>query len=91
MSLATLFKSLNKGLAKDIVTGLSVSAISAGAMLIAINQLINQFRNATTGMPPTALAFMHLAGIDIGMSILFGAIVAKYTVASTTSAVSKIK
>lgn len=90
MSLVSILKSVNKGFLKDALTGAGVTLATSGSVLIAINALVDKLRDTTTGMPPQALAFMHLAGIDIAMSMILGAIVGKHVISSSNLMLKKI-
>lgn len=90
MALASILKSVNKGLLKDILTGAGLSLATSGATLIALNQVIQHFRNTITGMPPLALSLAHLSGIDVAFSLILGAIVAKWTLSANNLTLQKI-
>lgn len=91
MSLTAILKSVNRGFLKDALGGAGIALATSGAILITINSMIDNLRDATTNMPPIALTFAHLAGIDVGLSIFCGALVAKYVHQSSNIVLQKKK
>ena len=83
MALASILKSVNKGFLKDFLTGAGLTLATSGTTLVALNQVIQHFKNTVNGMPPLALSLAHLSGIDVAFSLILGAIVAKWTLSSS--------
>lgn len=82
MSLISLFKGLQKGWLKDVLTGAGLTLGSAAVSLAAFNTAVAKLRSSVSQVPSDLLALMHLMGIDIAMSIIIGAIVTRYTMQS---------
>lgn len=82
MSLISLFKGLQKGWLKDVLTGAGLTLGSAAITLTAFNTAVSKLRSSVSQVPSDLLALMHLMGIDIAMSIIIGAIVTRYTMQS---------
>lgn len=89
--LAGILKNLNRGWLKTMLTGAGVTLGTTGVSLVAFGKVVDTFRDSVTGMPPMALAFAHMAGIDVAMSIILGAYVAKLTVGNSKLALKKLK
>lgn len=80
MSLISLFKGLQRGWLKDVLLGagltLGTSAISMSALNIAVNRLKTDLNSVSN----VILSLMHLMGLDVAMSLVLGAIVARHTI-----------
>ncbi len=80
MSLISLFKGLQRGWLKDVLVGagltLGTSAVSMSALNIAVNRLKTDLNSVSN----VILSLMHLMGLDVAMSLVLGAIVARHTI-----------
>lgn len=80
MSLISLFKGLQRGWLKDVLVGagltLGTSAVSMSALNIAVNRLKTDLNSVSNVL----LSLMHLMGLDVAMSLVLGAIVARHTI-----------
>ncbi len=77
--LAKLFKNLNRGWLREMLIGAGITLGTSTAGIAMFTQMLNHFRQTANGMPPTALAFAHLLGLDVGLSLVIGAMLARYT------------
>lgn len=82
MSLISMFKSLQKGFLKNVLTGAGLTLGSAGVSLFAIDTVIKKLHNDLNSVSSQLLNLMALAGIDVAMSIILGAIVTRITMQS---------
>ena len=82
-SLSTLLSSLQKGFLKNVLTGAGVTLSTAGITLTAL-------RNNLNSVNADVLSLAHLAGFDIAISLVLGALVTRLTLNSTKLALKKI-
>lgn len=90
MSLISLFKGLQKGWLKDVLTGAGLTLGTSAVVLTALNTAISKVRDDVGQMSAELLALMHLSGIDVAMSIIIGAIVTRHTLQSTKLTLKKL-
>lgn len=83
MSLISLFKGLQKGWLKDVLTGAGLTLGTSAISLTFINTAITKFKNDLNGLPADLLNLIALSGIDIAMSITLGAVITRFTMQST--------
>lgn len=86
----SLFKGLQKGLLKDVLTGAGLTLGTAAINLTALNTVITKFKSDLNGIPSDLLGLASLAGIDVAMSITLGAIVTRHALSSTKLTLKKI-
>lgn len=86
----SLFKGLQKGWLKDVLTGAGLTLGTAAINLTALNTVITKFKFDLNGIPSDLLGLASLAGIDIAMSITLGAIVTRHALSSTKLTLKKI-
>ncbi len=77
--LAKLFKNLNRGWLKEMLIGAGITLGTSATGITIFMTMLEKFKDTATGMPPLALTFAHLLGLDVGLSILIGAMLARYT------------
>lgn len=90
MSLISLFKGLQKGWLKDVLTGAGLTLGTAAINLTALNTVITKFKSDLNGIPSDLLGLASLAGIDVAISITLGAIVTRHALSSTKLTLKKI-
>lgn len=90
MSLISLFKGLQKGWLKDVLTGAGLTLGTAAINLTALNTIITKFKSDLNGIPSDLLGLASLAGIDVAISITLGAIVTRHALSSTKLTLKKI-
>lgn len=90
MSMISLFKGLQKGWLKDVLTGAGLTLGTAAINLTALNTVITKFKSDLNGIPSDLLGLASLAGIDIAISITLGAIVTRHALSSTKLTLKKI-
>lgn len=90
MSMISLFKGLQKGWLKDVLTGAGLTLGTAAINLTALNTVITKFKSDLNGIPSDLLGLASLAGIDVAMSITLGAIVTRHALSSTKLTLKKI-
>ncbi|MGA4854244.1 DUF2523 family protein [Acinetobacter haemolyticus] len=81
--LAALFTSLQKGLLKNILLGAGLMLTTSGIFMTAFGAAVNSLRNSLGGVSADVLALAHLAGFDLAMSIILGAIVTRLGLSSS--------
>lgn len=86
----SLFKGLQKGWLKDVLTGAGLTLGTAAINLTALNTVITKFKSDLNGIPSDLLGLASLAGIDVAMSITLGAIVTRHALSSTKLTLKKI-
>lgn len=86
----SLFKGLQKGFLKDVLTGAGLTLGTAAINLTALNTVITKFKSDLNGIPSDLLGLASLAGIDIAISITLGAIVTRHALSSTKLTLKKI-
>lgn len=79
MSMISLFKGLQKGWLKDVLLGAGLTLGSSGIVLSALNTAVNKLKADLNSVSAGLLNLMSLMGIDVAMSIILGAIVARHT------------
>lgn len=82
--LAALFTSLQGGLLKNILLGAGLMLTTSAVFMTAFATAVNSFRNSLSGVSADVLALAHLAGFDLSISIILGAIVTRLTLNSST-------
>lgn len=87
--LAALFTSLQKGALKNILTGAGVMLGSNIIFLSVFATAVNVLRNSVGSVSGDVLGLAHLAGFDIAMSLILGAIVTRLTLNSSKLALRK--
>ena len=90
MSLISLFKGLQKGWLKDVLTGAGLTLGTSAVTLTALNTVVSKLRSDLNSVSSDLLMLMHLMGIDIAMSIIIGAIVTRYTMQATKLTLQKL-
>lgn len=83
MSLISLFKGLQKGWLKDVLTGAGLTLGTAAVSLTAFNTAVNHLKSNLNNVSSNILNLMALMGIDVAMSLILGAIVTRYTMKSS--------
>ena len=89
MSLISLFKGLQKGWLKDVLTGAGLTLGTSAVSLAALNIAINSFKENLAGVPADLLGLAHIMGIDVSMSIILGAIVARHSLQASKLTIKK--
>ena len=77
-SLSTILTSLQRGFLKNVLEGAGVTLGTSAILLVSLNVAITAFKSSLGNISTTILDFAGLAGLDIGFSIILGAIVARY-------------
>lgn len=67
------------GLATKVLASLGIGLITGGAVLVAVNTLTGSVQSSMGGITGYAAAFINLAGINYGISILISALVYRAT------------
>ncbi len=76
--LTRILTSLNKGFLKQLLLGAGIQLAFTGGGIALFTTMMDRFRDVTTGLPPTALMFAHLMGLDVGLSIVIGAMMTRF-------------
>lgn len=81
--LVDIFTSLQKGSLKNVLGGAGIMLASSAIFMTAFAAAVNSFRNSLGGVSADVLALAHLAGFDLAMSIILGAIVTRLSLNSS--------
>lgn len=90
MSLISLFKSLQNGWLKNVLTGAGLTLGTSAVTLTALNTAVSKLRSDLNSVSSDLLMLMHLMGIDVAMSIIIGAIITRYTMQATKLTLQKL-
>lgn len=88
--LTDLFTSLQKGFLKNALTGAGVMLASSALVFTAFASAVNALRNNLNSVNADVLSLAHLAGFDIAISLVLGALVTRLTLNSTKLALKKM-
>lgn len=88
-NITTLFASLQRGFLKNVLGGAGLTLGVAGISLIAINEAMTFFKNSLSAVPAGVLQLAGIVGIDVYISLVFGAIVTHHI--KTSSSLSLLK
>lgn len=91
MSLISLFKGLQKGWLRDVLTGADLTLGTSAIALTALDTAVSKLKNDLNSISGSLLNLMALAGIDVAMSIILGAVVARHTLQAGKLTVQKLK
>lgn len=86
-----LLDSFTSGFIKKALTGAGLTLGTGGVILITLNQIIDNIRDAATNLPPFAVALADIAGFDYYLSCVLGAIITKYMMKSSQLTLQRIK
>lgn len=76
---------------KKILIALGVSVVSSAVFNTILEQYINKAINAANSVDPTYLGLLHISGVDKGISIIMGALVARATLMAYSATITKTK
>ena len=88
--LSDLFTSLQKGFLKNVLSGAGVMLTSATLVFTAFDTAVSVLRNNLNSVSADVLSLAHLAGFDVAISLVLGALVTRLTLNSTKLALKKI-
>lgn len=91
MSLISLFKGLQKGWLRDVLTGAGLTLGTSAIALTALDTAVSKLKNDLNSISGSLLNLVALAGIDVAMSIILGAVVARHTLQAGKLTVQKLK
>ena len=91
MSLISLFKGLQTGWLRDVLTGAGLTLGTSAIALTALDTAVSKLKNDLNSISGSLLNLMALAGIDVAMSIILGAVVARHTLQAGKLTVQKLK
>lgn len=81
--LADLFTSLQKGTLKNVLTGAGLMLGTNAIFLTTFSAAVNVLKNSVNSVSADVLSLAHIAGFDIAMSLILGAIVTRLTMNSS--------
>lgn len=87
--LTDIFASLTKGSLKNILGGAGLTLATAGITLTALNTAVSQFKSNIGHAGVQVLQLAHLAGFDVAISLILGAIMTRYTQKSANLVLKK--
>ena len=76
------------GLGKRVLVGMGLGLASGAIVLTVINYYINKIV-ASAGRLGDMAAILHLAGMDVAVSIVIGAVIVRATIGATKLSLSK--
>lgn len=79
--LAIVGGKLSSGFLKKLLTGAGLGLVTSAVSLTALNSLMSHLQSSYTALG-IAANLLSLAGFDVGLSIILGAMVVKMTVGS---------
>lgn len=88
---AELLKNFNKGWLKQVLTGAGLTLGTSAITLTSLNSMITFFKSNIGQIPATILGLAHIAGLDVAISIILGAIVASHVQAMGKLTLQKLK
>lgn len=91
MSLISLFKSLQSGSLKTVLTGAGLTLGTSAVSLSALDLAVKHLKSSLGGVSVDLLNLMSLMGIDVAMSLILGAIVSRHTISATKITLQKLK
>ena len=80
--LSDLLTSLQKGTLKNVLTGAGLMLGSNAIVLTAFSTAVNTLKNSVNSASADVLGLAHLAGFDVAMSLILGALVTRLTLNS---------
>lgn len=86
-----LLDSFTAGFIKKALVGAGLTLGTTGTVLITLNKLIDNMRDAATNLPPLAVAMADIAALDYYLSCVLGAIITKYMMKSSQLTIQRIK
>lgn len=86
-----LLDSFALGFIKKALLGAGLTLGTTGTVLITLNQLIDNMRDATTNLPPLAVALADIAGFDYYLSMVVGAITTRYVMKGSQLTLQRVK
>ncbi len=72
-----LLDSFTSGFIKKALIGAGLTLGTSGTVLITLNKIIDQMKDAVTQLPPLAIALADIAALDYYVSCVIGAILTK--------------
>ena len=88
--LADLFTSLQKGTLKNVLTGAGVMLTTNVVVLATFQAAVNSLRSGLNSISADVLSLASLTGVDIGMSLILGAVVTRLTLNSSKLVLKKM-
>lgn len=82
-NLHELLDSFLSGALKKVLIGAGLTLGTSGTIMITLNKLIDNMRDAQTHLPPLAVALADIAGLDYYLSFVLGAIMTKMMLKSS--------
>ena len=76
------------GLGKRVLVGMGLGLASGAIVLMVINYYINKIVASASRLGDMA-AILHLAGMDVAVSIVIGAVIVRATIGATKLSLSK--
>lgn len=77
--IASLFTQLSRGWLKNVLTGAGIMLASYTAVMSAFNLAVQSLRSNFSSVSGDILALLSLAGFDVSISIIVGAIATRIT------------
>lgn len=81
--LVSILNSLSRGTLKNILTGAGLMLTTNIVVFSTFQTAVSTLRNSINSVSVEVLALAHLAGFDIAMSLILGAIVTRMTMSSS--------
>lgn len=85
-----LLDSFASGFLKRVLYGAGLTLGTSGVIAVTLNKMIESMQDSATNLPPFAVAMADLAGLDLYISAVVGAIVTRYTLKSSNIVLQKL-
>lgn len=83
MSLSSLIKSANSGFLKTVLAGAGISLATSSISYIAFQSAVNSIKNQASSVSGDILLIMHIAGLDVFMSSILGAVATYFALSAS--------
>lgn len=76
--------------AKKVLLGAGVAIVSSAIINTVLTSFINKAINASSNVNPTYLGLLAISGLDVAISIVIGALVARATIVASSLSFKKL-
>ncbi len=81
--LVSILNSLSKGTLKNVLTGAGLMLTTNIVVFSTFQTAVNVLKNSVNSISADVLGLAHLAGFDVAMSLILGALVTRMTMNSS--------
>lgn len=87
--LAGLLISSQKGFLKNLLVGAGLMLVTSAAMMAAFSVAVSNLKSSYGSISSNVLGIAHIAGIDVAISIILGAIVTRIGLSASKLSIQK--